>query len=169
VRVHAYNINAPLLDETRTETEASVKTIQKTLLVHADFLLDRSRGGDRLIFKRWRRALAEFLPRIMGISKRCSRARVRLHYGEEQGRFSVWLRIPVERYPGRKRLQRIKEKLREKLESALLAIGGDVVKFGIRRCQRKPVLLDLAQPELTPLRLAQSDETAAGSLNGVPV
>ena len=125
---------------------------QKSLLFRADFLLDRSRGGDRLIFKRWRRVLGGSLPGIMGISKHCSSVRVRLHHGEEQGRFSLWLRLAVERHPRRKRLLKIKAKLCDRLESALLAIGGEIVKCGLRRCHGKslPTPLPFVQPgELT--------------------
>ena len=87
----------------------------KTLLVRAELTLNRSQGGSRLLFKRWRRVLAGALPRLMGIANRCPRAVVRLHHGEEQGRFTMWLRFPVERRPGREHLGKIKAKLRGEL------------------------------------------------------
>lgn len=114
---------------------------RKSLLVRADFILDRSRGGSALVFKRWRRVLAESLPRLMGLGNRCSRARVRLHRGEEQGRFSAWLRIPVRRHPGRNGFRKIRQKLHEKLEAVLLAVGGEVIRFGVRRCRPKAARL----------------------------
>jgi hypothetical protein len=114
-----------------------VDTIRKFLIVRADFVLDRSRGGDRLMFKRWRRALAEVFPRLLGCASRSDRTAVRLHCGEEEGRFTGWLRLPVQRLPGRKGLRKLKAKLRDRLEMALLAVGGDVVKFGVRRYRLK--------------------------------
>ena len=70
----------------------------------------------------------------MGLGDR--RTRVRLHEGEEEGRFSMWLRLPISRRPGRKRLAKIKAKLFDRLESVLLPVGGDVIKLGVRRCQQ---------------------------------
>ena len=110
-----------------------MNTTQKFLLVRAEFVLDRSRGGDRLMFKRWRRALAEVFPRLLGYANRCDRTAVRLHYGEEEGRFTGWLRLPVERLPNRRHLHDLKAKLCDRFETALLAVGGDVIKFSIRR------------------------------------
>jgi hypothetical protein len=123
----------------RNRGETYVDTARKSLLVRADFILDRSRGGDRLTFKRWRRVLADALPRLLGCADRCPRAVVRLHRGEVEGRFSGWLRIPVERRPGRKRLRKIRAKLHDRLESALLPVGGEVVKVGVRRCRARAV------------------------------
>src|SRR5438132_8592454 len=111
--------------------------MRKFLIVRADFVLDRSRGGDRLMFKRWRRALVNVFPRLLGCASRADRTAVRLHSGEEEGRFTAWLRLPVRRLPGRSGLRRLKSKLRDRLEMALLAVGGDVIKFGIRRYQLK--------------------------------
>ena len=113
-------------------------TARKSLLVRADFTLDRSQGGDRLTFKRWRRVLAEALPRLLGVADRCPRAVVSLHDGEEQGRYSAWLRLPVERSPGRELVRRIKENLRGRLQAVLLPVGGELIKFGVRRLQPKP-------------------------------
>jgi hypothetical protein len=123
-----------------------VDTARKSLLVRADFTLDRSRGGDRLMFKRWRRVLADALPRLLGVADRCSRAAVRLRRGEEQGRYAAWLRLPVERRPGRKLLRRIKEKLRGRLEEALLPVGGEVIKLGVRRRRPRPARTEEASP-----------------------
>src|SRR3954452_19979135 len=96
---------------TEDPNEASMDTLRNHLLVRADFVLDRSRGGDRLTFKRWRRGLAEALPSLMGLPG--SRAVVQLHYGEEEGRYSAWLRVPIQRLPKRKRLGKIKARLRD--------------------------------------------------------
>jgi hypothetical protein len=123
-----------------------VDSTRKYLLARADFTLDRSQGGDRLTFKRWRHVLARALPELMGCADRCTRAVVRLHHGEEQGRFSAWLRIPLERRPGRKRMRQIKDKLRARLEAVLLPVGGEVVKFGVRRFRHKPVAPLLLTP-----------------------
>jgi hypothetical protein len=127
-------------DPTCVNGEAYVETTRKSLLARADFVLDRSRGGDRLTFKRWRRVLGEVLPRLMGCAERCPRAVVRLHHGEEEGRFTAWLRLPVERLPGRKRLRLIGARLRERLEAGLLAVGGDVLKVSVRRFRARPAL-----------------------------
>jgi hypothetical protein len=112
-------------------------TMRKFLLVRADFVLDRSRGGSRLLFKQWRRALAGFFPKMLGCATRADRSVVRLHHGEEQGRFTGWLRLPVERLPGPQGLRGIKAKMRDRLEAALLAVGGDVLNFGVRRYRLK--------------------------------
>lgn len=133
-----------------------------TLLVRADFTLDRSRGGDRLTFKRWRRVLAAALLRLMGFAD--CRAALRLHHGDEEGRYSFWLRLPVERRPGRKRLARIREKLRDRLESVLLPVGGEVVKLGVRRC--RPRLVLRLVPADAPLRLAPLEEVGRVSQAG---
>src|SRR5262245_5590989 len=93
----------------------------------------------------------------MGLGSRCSRAVVRLHRGEEQGRFSAWLRIPVRRHPGRDGFRKIRQKLHDKLESVLLAVGGEVIRFGVRRLRPKTVL-SLEHPETIPLRLTPSQD-----------
>jgi hypothetical protein len=128
--------------------------VGNNLLVRADIVLDRSRGGDRLTFKRWRRGLAEALPSLMGFHG--GRAVVQLHHGEEQGLYSVWLRLPVKRMPKRERMGKIKERLRGRLESALLAVGGDVLKLGVRRCRPRHELR-LVHPEPAPLRLVTAE------------
>ncbi len=74
--------------------------------------------------------------RIVATALRCS-----LHYGEEEGRFTGWLRLPVERLPNRKRLQKLKAKLCDRFETALLAVGGDVIKFSIRRSRVNKAIL----------------------------
>src|SRR5215204_1112997 len=109
-------------DRGKTSTRGgTVNTVGNNLLVRADFVLDKSRGGDRLTFKRWRRGLAEALPGLMGFPN--SRAVVQLHHGEVEGRYSAWLRVPVRLLPKRKRVGKIKARLRGRLESALLAVG----------------------------------------------
>lgn len=118
----------------------------KNLLVRVDFVLGKSEGGDRPAYHRWRCVLIDALPRLLGCSDRCARAeRVRLHKGEGQGRFVAWLRIPVERRPGRKRLRKLKSKLRARLESSLRPLDGAVVKLGVRRQRRRPAVLVLPQ------------------------
>src|SRR5262249_41457681 len=144
------------LNRTRNLSEVYVNTARKSLLLRADFTLDRSRGGDRLIFKRWRRVLADALPRLMGCADRCSRVVLRLREGEEQGRFSLWMRLPIDRFPARERLRKLQEKLRARLESVLLAVGGDIVKFVLRRRWPKPALR-LLQPEAPSLQLARPE------------
>jgi hypothetical protein len=111
---------------------------EKSLLVRADFVLGKGQAGDGRAYKRWRRILVDALPQLLGCERRCPRAeRVRLR-GSEPGkaRFSGWLRIPVERRPGRKRVRKIKERLRGRLEAGLLPIDGVLVKLGVRRCRR---------------------------------
>lgn len=110
----------------------------KNLLVRADFVLGKTRGGDRRVFKRWRNILMDALPRLLGCERRCSRAeKVRLRSVEGEMRFSGWLRIAVQRRPGRKRIRKFKERLRARLESSLLPIDGQVVKVGVRRSRVK--------------------------------
>jgi hypothetical protein len=110
-------------------------TTRKSLLVRADFVLGG--GGDRLMYKRWRGILADALPRLMGCADRCPEAEhVRLQSGDE-GRFSGWLRIPIERRPSRRRMRKYKAHLRRRLEAGLTPIGGRVVKVGVRRCRGK--------------------------------
>jgi len=89
----------------------------KSILVRADFVLGQRQGVDRRTFKRWRRILLDALPGLLGCERRCPRAeRVRLRSAEEGLSFSGWLRIPVQRRPGRKRARKLKEKLRRRLE-----------------------------------------------------
>jgi hypothetical protein len=114
-------------------------TTNKSLLVRADFVLGNRRGGDRLMCKRWRRALADALPRLLGCADRRPLVRVRLHEGEGEARFTGWLRIPIERRPSRRRLRKFKAKLRARLEAGLLPVDGEVLKLGVRRCQPHPV------------------------------
>lgn len=105
----------------------------KYLLVRADFALGGEAGGDRLFYKRWRRPLEAALPGLLGCATRCTRAVVRLHEGDGPAWYTGWLRIPVLRRPGRKRLRRLKARLRERLEAGLSPIGGRVLKLGVRR------------------------------------
>ena len=139
-------------------------TLGNSLLVRADFILDKSRGGDRLTFKRWRRGLAESLPALMGFP--ACRAVVRLHHGEVEGWYSVWLRVPVRRLPRRKRMGKIKARLRDRLEAALLAVGGDVVKLGVRRCRPRHELR-LVRPEPLSLEVAHEGEREVASAGAV--
>ena len=139
----------------------------KHLLVRADFVLGSSHGGDRPAYHRWRRVLIDALPRLLGCSDRCERAeRVRLHKGEGQGRYVAWLRLPVERRPGRKRLRKLKAKLRARLEASLRPLDGAVLKLGVRRQRPRPVVL-AAPPVVVPdagpgpLWLQPSDTPAA--------
>jgi hypothetical protein len=138
----------------------NVNALGNSLLVRADFVLDRSRGGDRLTFKRWRRGLAAALPALMGFPE--SRALVWLRQGEEQGRYSVWLRVPVEALPKRKRLARIKAALLGRLEAALLAVGGDVIKLGVRRSRPRHELR-LVAPEPVQLQIAPAEPELASA------
>jgi hypothetical protein len=117
---------------------------RKSLLVRADFVLGRGRGGDRLVYRRWRRVLTDALPRLLGCADRTPHAeRVCLHKVEGEGRFTGWVRLPVERHPKRRRLRKFRNALRERLGAGLLPIDGQVVKVGVRRCRArlvKPVL-----------------------------
>jgi hypothetical protein len=123
-----------------------VNESNKNLLVRADFVLGHSQGGDRPAYHRWRRVLIDALPQLLGCSRRCERAeRVRLHKGEGQGRFVAWLRIPVERRPGRKRLRKLKSKLLARLQSSLRPLDGTVIKLGVRRQRRRQPVLTLPQ------------------------
>jgi hypothetical protein len=111
---------------------------RKSLLVRADFALGKHPGGDARVYKNWRRILRDALPQLMGCVGRCLRAeKVRLRSATGEARFTGWVRIPVERHPGRKRVRKLKERLRGRLESGLLPIDGVVLKLGIRRCRRK--------------------------------
>jgi hypothetical protein len=121
-----------------------MRASQKSLLVRADFVLHNRLGGDRVVCKRWRRVLADALPRLLGCARRCPQAEVCLHEGQGEARFSLWLRIPIERRPSRTRLRKFKAKMRKRLEAGLLPIDGHVVKLGVRRC-RAP------EPEMLPL------------------
>ncbi len=56
---------------------------------------------------------------------------------EDHPLFSAWVRIPIERRPGKKRLRKLRERLRGRLEKNLLLVEGRIVKFGVRRCQGK--------------------------------
>ena len=90
---------------------------RKCLLVRADFVLGNRRGGERLACKRWRRVLADALPRLLGCARRCPKAEVSLREGDGEARYSGWLRIPIERRPSRRRMRRFKAKLRGRLEA----------------------------------------------------
>jgi hypothetical protein len=124
------------------------------MLVRADFVLGRERGGDRLAYRRWRRVLIDALPRLLGCAHRCSRAeRVRLHKGDGEGSFSAWLRIPMERRPSRRRLRKFKGKLRARLEAVLQPLGGQVLKLGVRRLRPRQVV-PAVQEAVVPQELA---------------
>lgn len=137
-------------------------TEKKSLLVRADFVLGNRLGGDRVACKRWRRVLAEALPSLLGCARRCPRAQVCLHKGEGEARFSGWLRIPIERRPGRRRLRKFRAKLHRRLEAGLAPVDGRVVKVGVRRCHARaaePVALPLPAPyveKAPPMETAQS-------------
>jgi hypothetical protein len=125
--------------ESQNRARLTLNESNKCLLVRADFVLGNSLGGDRPTYHRWRRVLIDALPRLLGCADRCARAeRVRLHKGEGQGRFVAWVRIPVERRPGRKRLRKMKANLRRRLEDSLRPLDGSVVKLGVRRQRRRP-------------------------------
>lgn len=115
-----------------------MNTARKRLIVRADFVLGNRPGGGRLACKRWRRVLADALPRLLGCARRCPRAEVSLHEGEGEAYYSGWLRIPIERRPSRRRLRQMKAKLRARLEAGLLPVDGRVLKLGVRRCQARP-------------------------------
>jgi hypothetical protein len=128
-----------------------VSATRKSLLVRADFVLGRRQAGDVRVYKRWRRILLDALPRLLGCERRCRRAeRVRLRAGAEEGRFSAWLRIAIERRPSRKRARKLAERLRGRLEASLRPIDGHVVKIGVRRCRagvaRLPAAADVQVP-----------------------
>jgi hypothetical protein len=117
---------------------------QKSLLVRADFTIGQGQDVDRIIYHRWRRILIDALPRLLGCSRRCPQAEhVCLHKGEGEGRYSAWLRIPVLRRPGRSFVQRLEIKLKERLESGLKPMKGEVLKMRVRRCQVLPEVLPL--------------------------
>lgn len=117
---------------------------RQSLLVRVDFVLSNKLGGDRVVCKRWRRVLADALPRLLGCARCCARAVVCLHLGEGEAKYSGWLRIPIKRHPSRTRLRRFKVKLRRRLEAGLLPVDGRVVKVGVRRCR-------VFEPETLPL------------------
>jgi hypothetical protein len=132
-----------------------VYTEGKSLLVRADFVLGNRLGGGRVMCKRWRRVLTDALPRLMGCARRCPKAKVRLYEGEGEARFSGWLRIPVRRRPGRRRLRALKKKLFERLGAGLLPVDGRVLKLGVRRCRPRAVAEVLPLP-VPPVEAAQS-------------
>jgi hypothetical protein len=117
----------------------------KSLLVRADFVLGK--GGDGLVYHRWRRILAEALPRLLGCERRSPRAeRIRLHEPEGDGRFTGWVRIPIERRPSRRRLRKFRDKLRRRLESSLQPLDGRVLKVGVRRLRPRLAIVTPALP-----------------------
>ncbi len=146
----------------------------KSLLVRADFVLANRSGGGRLSCKRWRRLLADTLPGLMGCARRCPRAVIRLHEGGQEASYTGWLRIPIERRPGRKRLRKLKAKLRARLEAGLLPVDGRVLKVGVRREVSPAEALSLAMPSdqgspprlelFDPLTSMQSEGTTNSSL-----
>jgi hypothetical protein len=119
-------------------------TERKNLLVRADFILGKNTSAHRLVYHRWRRILIEALPHLLRCAHRCPRAEhVCLHQGEAEGRFSAWLRIPIQRRPSRQRLRQLKAKLRSRLEAGLKPLQGEVLKLGVRRCRNKPEVIPL--------------------------
>jgi len=152
------------------ENEGYVDTIRKSLLVRADFVLDEGRHGDPLTYRRWRRILADALPRLLGCADRSPKAeRICLHRGEGEARFSGWVRIPNERRPSRRRLRKLKAKLRGRLEAGLLPIQGRILKVGVRRCRSGRV--SLSGPSLFQAETAQSawrEEGLAQALHPSP-
>jgi hypothetical protein len=125
---------------------------RKSLLVRADFVLGAGAPADRRTIKRWRGILKKALPGLLGCQRRCPEAvKVRLRGAEGEPHFSGWLRIPVQRRPGRKRVRQLRERLRRRLEASLLPIGGSVVKLGVRRCRGE--VLPMAAPPAPPVTL----------------
>jgi hypothetical protein len=116
--------------------EVAVPT--RFLLLRADFVLGEQ--GNPVMFKRWRRVLTDALPRLLGCANRAPTARVRLR---GSGRFSAWVRIPVQRRPGARRVRALTARLRQRLEAALLPVGGRVLKLAIRRYRVPPVIAPL--------------------------
>jgi hypothetical protein len=115
-----------------------VQENRKSLLVRADFILGHSQPGDRRTYKRWRGILRDVLPRLFGCERRCARAeKVRLRSVNDHPLFSAWLRIPIERRPGKNRIRKLRERLRSRLERSLLLIDGQVVKISIRCCRAR--------------------------------
>jgi hypothetical protein len=114
-----------------------VQENRKSLLVRADFVLGHSQPGDRRTYKRWRGILHEVLPRLMGCERRSARAeKVRLRSVEDHPLYSAWIRIPIERRPSKKRLRKLVERLRSRLERNLRLVDGQVVKMRVRRCRK---------------------------------
>jgi hypothetical protein len=141
----AYNKGVNLSINSVNGERLALNAMNKHLLVRADFVLGRCLGGDRPTYRRWRRILIEALPRLLGCGDRCSRAeRVRLRKGDGEARFVGWVRIPVERRPGRKRYRKLKAALRARLEANLRPLDGEVIKVGVRRQWRRPVVLPLS-------------------------
>jgi hypothetical protein len=131
------------------------------LLVRADFAIGGGQQGDRLVYHRWRRVLIDALPKLLGCAKRSPRAeQVRLHKGSEQGpgRYSAWLRIPIQRRASSRLIRLIRAKLRDRLEAALRPIQGEVIKFSVRRSRSRSEFMPLfAGPAAGPV----SSETPA--------
>jgi hypothetical protein len=150
--------------EKYTSIEASMYS-PKNLIVRADFVLGNRQGGDRITCKRWRRLFAEALPRLLGCADRCSRSMVRLHEGGGEACYTGWLRIPIERRPGRKRLRRFKARLCARLEASLLPVDGRVLKVGVRR-QRTRVVEPIILP--LPLSPEASEQGRTFALVGSP-
>lgn len=122
----------------------------KYLLVRADFALGKGSAADKAVYRRWRRILRDALPQLLGYGQRCPQAEyVCLHKGPEAGRYSAWLRLPIQRRPSRRRARKLKTKLRGRLELGLQPLGGTVLKLGLRRCRTRPQPLPLF-PDLPP-------------------
>jgi hypothetical protein len=123
------------------------------LLVRADIVLGKGRASDRRTYRRWRRILHDALPSLLGCERICPKAeKVRLRgvLGQGEASFSGWVRLTVQRRPGRKRVRKLLQRLRRRLEENLLLVGGQVVKFGVRRCRGKAVVQDV--PVVQPVR-----------------
>jgi hypothetical protein len=68
-----------------------------------------------------------------------------------EGRFTGWVRLPVQRRPGRRRVRKLRAEVRSRLDSALRPIDGRVLAVGIRRCRAvPPTPLTLPLPHFEP-------------------
>src|SRR5262249_35856197 len=105
----------------------------------------------------------------MGCADRCRRAeKVRLHKGEGAGSFSGWLRLPLERRPGRKRFRKLKARLRGRLESGLGPIDGELLKLSMRRCRptirvAAPAVASEAPAEIVPVQPSVPEPTGSAA------
>lgn len=133
----------------------------KSLLVRADFVLGLHQPVDRLTCRRWRRILIEVLPKLLGCAQRCPRAEhVCLHKGQAEGRYTAWLRIPIQRRPSRRRLRLLKAKLRNRLAAGLQLLGGEVRNLGVRRCRKCIGALPLFPRELVGSEVVAGQDIA---------
>jgi hypothetical protein len=132
---------------------------RKSLLIRADFVLGKGQGANRRICKRWRSILVDALPRLLRWRRHTPETeRVRLRSGEE-ARYTAWLRLPVERRPGRERLRKLEVRIRARLEAALLPIDGRLLKLGVRRrSARRPWVEPAVLPVAPAPALPSLDE-----------